>query len=274
MAWRMLTAGILLGAACMAQGDTITVNGQTYRDVLIRTSPNFYYVTLPDEGRVMTVERSQVDPSTVSIVEDQVYRDTLKARYDANRTAPKTRSYKSLDESQVVADARALVDAANESQFTTRPDGSMPEGSDLAAGAAGSATADGLGITAAQLQQAVQAAGVTMQQQGTQAGHPRYVGQSSGGKIQVDAYGPEENLRHLGVVMTASDIGQLQALAGGLSPLIVQVAPWVEQWIVQNQAALMTMQPIEATQNNVRATAQIAPSGTEMSITISFDTVG
>src|SRR5690606_3685991 len=129
----------------------------------IRTSPNFYYVTLPDEGRVMTVERSQVDPSTVSIVEDQVYRDTLKARYDANRTAPKTRSYKSLDESQVVADARALVDAANESQFATRPDGSMPEGSDLAAGAAGSATADGLGITAAQLQQAVQAAGVTMQ---------------------------------------------------------------------------------------------------------------
>ena len=66
MAWRMLTAGILLGAACMAQGDTITVNGQTYRDVLIRTSPNFYYVTLPDEGRVMTVERSSPPMLAVS----------------------------------------------------------------------------------------------------------------------------------------------------------------------------------------------------------------
>ena len=67
MVARFLVAGLMLATACAGWCDSITVKGQAYNDVLIHTSSNFYYITLPDEGRVMTVALADVDPATVAI---------------------------------------------------------------------------------------------------------------------------------------------------------------------------------------------------------------
>ena len=268
----IVVVGMLLGAACVAWSDGITVKDKTYTDVLIHTSSNFYYITAPTEGRIITVPRSDVDPATVSIVDDPLYRDTLKARYDENRDSPKAKSYQSMDESKVVADAQAAVAAANDARFQMRPDGAMPSGGGMAA--AGSASAQGLGVSAAELQQAVQPAGVTMKQQGTQAGHPKFTGRSASGELEVDAYGPEDNLKHLSLLVTATDVGQLQAILMSAGPLLGKIAPWSQQWIIANQANLLTGTPIETTQANVRLLVQVGQSGANIQLTLTFDSAG
>lgn len=270
MVSRIVTVAALVGAVTAVWADSITVNGKTYRDVLIRTTANLYYVTLPDEGRVLTLSRHEVDPASVSIVDDPIYRDRLKAIYEENRAAPKPRSYQSIDEADVVADARAMVDAANDSDYQIRPIDEFAQPSD----GGGSGSADGLGVTAAELQTAVQSAGVTMAQQGMQAGHPRFSGRSSSGHLEVDAYGPEENLKHLNLVVTASDLGQLQSSLMAVAPMLEKIAPWAPEWFMQNQAALMASNSVETTQGNIRLRMQAGQSGANISLTITFDAVG
>jgi hypothetical protein len=266
MVARFLVAGLMLAATCAGWCDSITVKGQAYNDVLIHTSSNFYYITLPDEGRVMTVALEDVDPATVAINNEAAYRSALKATYDANRKNPKEKSYTSLDEAQVVADAQAAVSAANDSQF----DANLP--AEAADGAPADGGAAGLGVSAAQLQAAVQGAGVTMAQQGMQAGHPKFFGQAASGELQIDAFGPEENLMQIVIVVTAADPGQLQASLQGLLPMIQQAAPWAPQWFTANQAALAAGS-IENTQDNVHVSVIAGQSGANMSLTITLESV-
>lgn len=281
---RLAVAGALLAMVNVGWGDDIRVGGKAYTDVLIHTSSTLYYVTVPEEGRVVTVLKSEVDPSTVSIVDDPIYRDKRKAVYDENRESPKGKAYQSLDESQVVADAKAAVAAANDAQYQTRPDGEIPEGGGVAAG--GSATAEGLGVSAAELQQAVQGAGVTMTQQGTQAGHPKYFGKTPSGDIQVDAYGPEENLKNITIAVTAAmavqglpDPAQIQQEMMAIQQKVTQVtlllnnvAPWASNWMAQNFAAFLNTGKLETTQNYVHILYQIGQTGTRPSVTILVET--
>ena len=267
MVARFVVTGLMLATACAGWCDSITVNGQTYNDVLIHTSSNFYYITLPDEGRVMTVALADVDPSTVAINNEAAYRSALKATYETNRKNPKERSYTSLDEAQVVADAQAAVSAANDSQFDANLPAESPDGAPAAGGGGG------LGVSAAQLQAAVQSAGVTMAQQGMQAGHPKFFGQAASGQLQIDAFGPEENLLHIAIVVTAADLGQLQSSIMSLVPVLQQAAPWAPEWFSSNQAALMAGGPIDATQDNVHVSIVAGQSGANMSLTITMESV-
>ena len=61
-----------------ALGDSITVGDKTYSDILVYEGGSFWYLKLPDEGKILNIPKSEVDASLVSISEDFEYRDALK----------------------------------------------------------------------------------------------------------------------------------------------------------------------------------------------------
>lgn len=68
-----------------AWGDSITIDGVTYEDVYIRESPSLYFIQLPDEGRTISVLKSEVDPSNVVIASDEDERRALLDRWRRQR---------------------------------------------------------------------------------------------------------------------------------------------------------------------------------------------
>ena len=68
-----------------AWGDSISIDGVTYDDVYIRESPSAYFVQIPDEGRTLSVLKSDVDPSDVVISPDEGERRALLDRWRRQR---------------------------------------------------------------------------------------------------------------------------------------------------------------------------------------------
>ncbi len=77
-------------APSQASADRITVDGETWNDVLVYKSSTMYYVKVPEEGVVFNVPMNDVSPSNVIIESDPYYRDELRKRYEDN--AGRTRS--------------------------------------------------------------------------------------------------------------------------------------------------------------------------------------
>jgi hypothetical protein len=278
VAKRLVVLGLAVWGAGLAVSDSITIDGTHYRDVLIHTSPHFYFVTIPDEGRVLTVPVEEVNPATVSIVNEVQYRDALRAKYMARRGNTKPRSYSSMDETRVVADAQDTLRQAGEREFSPRAgqhEGvAAPVGVGYSPDLELAGAQSGLGLTIAQLQAALRGAGVSMEQLGTHAGHPKYFGRSGSGHVEVDAYGAEDNLVGISLILTAPDLSQLQSQLMGLADVISAVAPWAPQWYQTNQQRLLSTGVLEQTQGDVRVSVQGGQSGADVSLTIVIESVG
>ena len=85
---RVFCAIIILGGlAGTGFADTIRFGGVTHSDVLVREGSTLYYVQFPDQGRVQTIAKDQVE-GDVLIEQDTAKRRALQAKWDATRPAP------------------------------------------------------------------------------------------------------------------------------------------------------------------------------------------
>ena len=67
-----------------ALGDTITIDGTTYENVYVKTTPRMIYVEIPEDGTVMYVSRDKVAEGDLVIDPDWVTRDALHAQWVEN----------------------------------------------------------------------------------------------------------------------------------------------------------------------------------------------
>jgi len=74
------TAMAVFALGC-AWGDSISIDGVTYEDVYVRESPSLYFVQLPDEGRTLSVLKSDVDASDIAISADEAEREALLEKW-------------------------------------------------------------------------------------------------------------------------------------------------------------------------------------------------
>ena len=84
----LLLAALILCPAAIA--DDITIDGKQYTEVYVREGGSLYYVQVPDDGKVLTVQKTQVSPADLTISEDAAYRSSLKARWQTARGTEKT----------------------------------------------------------------------------------------------------------------------------------------------------------------------------------------
>lgn len=73
--------GAAFGAA-RVHADQITVDGVTWKDVLIYESSTMYYIKVPAEGLIFNTPLDSVSASDVIIERDPYYRDELRRQYD------------------------------------------------------------------------------------------------------------------------------------------------------------------------------------------------
>ena len=78
--------GVLLvaGVGFPVSADTIAYGGEVHENVHVTESGNLYYVRLPDSGRVLTVQKSQVDRVEIS---QEAERAALERQWEASRKA-------------------------------------------------------------------------------------------------------------------------------------------------------------------------------------------
>ncbi len=67
----------------LAPADSIAVDGKTYDNVVVRESATRYVVELPDSGKILSVNKDQIDSGAVH-VERGADRDALHARWEEN----------------------------------------------------------------------------------------------------------------------------------------------------------------------------------------------
>jgi hypothetical protein len=73
-------AALLLAAARFASADSIKIGEQVYEGVYVSEGSASYYVSVPADGTVMNVAKSDVDPKSVKLTED---REARKAIYNS-----------------------------------------------------------------------------------------------------------------------------------------------------------------------------------------------
>ena len=84
----------LLVLPMLAQADSIVVDGVTYDHVYVRESGSRYYVQIPADGRVLSVEKDKVAADNLKVDEDKEAREALLAQWKQTReaTAPLRRA--------------------------------------------------------------------------------------------------------------------------------------------------------------------------------------
>ena len=70
-------AMLATGASLVAYADTIKVGDKVYEDVYISEGANGYYVSIPSEGSIVNVAKSEVDEKDVSFTQDREARKAL-----------------------------------------------------------------------------------------------------------------------------------------------------------------------------------------------------
>lgn len=80
----MLCGGAVLFLSVAALADTITVQGQTYRDVYVADSATRYYVQFPADGRVQSYAKAEVAKDALTISSDPALRASLLETWKEN----------------------------------------------------------------------------------------------------------------------------------------------------------------------------------------------
>ena len=73
----MLGTVMALGAAA----DRIEIDGEVYEDVYVRETPRMVYIQFPEEGRVKSFMRAQVDEDAIHIHPDPAHREALRKKW-------------------------------------------------------------------------------------------------------------------------------------------------------------------------------------------------
>ena len=73
------------GGALSASADSIKVGDRIYQDVYVSEGASGYYVGIPDDGSVVNVSKSEVDPKDVIITEDREARKALYSKWLGKR---------------------------------------------------------------------------------------------------------------------------------------------------------------------------------------------
>ena len=77
----------LLVLPMLSQADSIVVDGVTYDHVYVRESGSRYYVQIPADGRVLSVEKGKIAPGDLKLDEDKKSREALLAEWKTARGA-------------------------------------------------------------------------------------------------------------------------------------------------------------------------------------------
>jgi hypothetical protein len=78
---------IAMGASFMASADAIKVGDKVLENVYVTEGATIYYVSVPDDGSVLNVAKSEVDPKSVVITQDREARKALYAAWLDKRRA-------------------------------------------------------------------------------------------------------------------------------------------------------------------------------------------
>ncbi len=74
----LITLAVLAtGASLVASADSIKVGDKVYEDVYISEGGNGYYVSIPSDGSIVNVSKSEVDEKDISFTQDREARKAL-----------------------------------------------------------------------------------------------------------------------------------------------------------------------------------------------------
>jgi len=76
-----MAAGTALAIALSASADSIKVGDTLYENVYVAEGGSNYYVSIPEDGRVLNVPKSDVDPASVIKTADQAQRAALLEKW-------------------------------------------------------------------------------------------------------------------------------------------------------------------------------------------------
>jgi len=229
-----------------SSGDSITVDGKTFTDVLIYKSPSKYYVKIPKTGKTMNVPLDSVSEDDVSINDDPYYRDKLKAMYQLRKLGKP--SNKEVDPAFKVV-------------------GGAPQESNVDAGSlfggGGGGGGKGLGVSQAEVKQLLGAMQLSFSGSGNSV-----TGKSSDGSVSVSINGAADNVSRIAGTLSG-DPAAMQSKGMAMGQVLGRIAPWSGPWLMQNLAKLQQTGKIEKTQNGVKVS--ITASGDEQTATMNFN---
>lgn len=269
--WQIFSsvAVTLCFAAATAHADSITVDGKTYEDVLVYPSPTHYYVKLPAEGEVFSVAKTEVDQSSVVIVNDFSYRLRMRNYYDAVVNGDEEAQQRLIEQQQqrdtsnqqarlkeLAAQARSAAGSAEGGGEISVTDEAPPGGGARSRG-------PGLGVTREQLVSTLEGLGFQITQEGEQGGNPVTVAESNITTIKM--YGPDNGLTRIETTIS----GPMQAIfaeAQKMGQMNTTVSPQAAQVVNSQQAKLMTGQAIDETVNGVHVRVQANQQGENVTV--------
>ncbi|MBI2433773.1 MAG: STN domain-containing protein [Candidatus Hydrogenedentes bacterium] len=79
---RVFTGLVTLVTAGLCAADSITVDGETYENVLVRETGALYYIQNPVDGKVVVARKSQVPAASLVLTSDPAQREALKQQWN------------------------------------------------------------------------------------------------------------------------------------------------------------------------------------------------
>lgn len=219
----------LVGLVTASSADTITIKDVKYENVLVSMSKtgSLYYVTIPTQGRVISVAKDQVDPAAVSISDDPYYRDDLKSQYNLAR--------KNISEGKSATEGQNFSVAIQEG-----PSGGAGGGSFLDSGGRGMGKT--LGVTLYEIKGAMEKAGFTFTGEGMVI-----EGKSRDGKLTVQLHALDDELTAIIAETSGVSMIPLVQRVAQLAPALAGIkrAQWSAPWMQQNVAEVFKFNTIE-----------------------------
>lgn len=228
--------------SCNVGADSITLEGQQFTDVLVYESADYYYVKLPQQGKSLSVRKSEVPADTVTVNNDGLYRDELRAMYN-----------------EVKSGARAAVERPVDSAFTDVRAGRQEVDTSALFATGGSGKPLALSIDEAKA--AMAGAGITLSD-----GPGGLQGQSGDGIMSVKLSTKGSELTAISGSINSTDPTEVQGKAMAVIMLASKVAPWAGGWVMSSQADLMSTGSIQKSQDGVSISLSAAPTGLNFNI--------
>lgn len=260
--------------AAHAHGDSITIDGKTYSDVLIYETSLNYYIKIPAEGRVFSIPRNDVDPDSVNIRKDFSYRRQQQNHYEAVVQGDQDAARKIVEQKQArrrdTSELKDLVQQArNETGGAT--DGGQLTIADqdaLGASSGGAGGAGGLGITHQMLASMLQAQQFTVSEGPPAGGHPTTVAklQLPQGSAEIVAEGPPSGITRMTTNATVP-AAMMKISVAQVTAMISQTAPSSGAQLQSQLAQLENGGSFEVTEGGVHVYIETTPEGANMKIT-------
>ncbi len=97
----------LVGGVAVAAADTVKAGGKTYENVYVTESDSTYYVCSPEDGTVVNLAKSDVDPKDVTVTQDEDARRALFEQWSEKSRARRGLPSLASSEKDVAAETEA-----------------------------------------------------------------------------------------------------------------------------------------------------------------------